>query len=786
MGIILAVFSGFVLALVTPWTTRATGRASGWIYSVVPAGITVYLATLVAGVAAGETTRVAYPWVPGLNVDLSFYVDGLSLFFALLITGIGTLIFIYAGAYLRGHHHLGRFFSYLSVFMAAMVGLVLADNLFTFYIFFELTSFASFVLIGFNHDEAASRRAAWQALLVTKAGGLALLVGFLLMEQVTGTLQISAILETGDAIREHGFYTAIVLLVIAGAFTKSAQFPFYFWLPNAMQAPTPVSAYLHSATMVKAGIYVLARFHPVLAGPDLWIWLVGGIGALTMLLSAWLALQYTDMKGILAYTTIMALGLLTMLLGLGTETALKACLVFVLVHAFYKAGLFMVAGAIDHSVHERDVTKLGGLRAAMPATFGAAVVAGLSMAGIPLLFGFVGKELIYEATLHFEPAMVLFTAAALLANVALVASAGLLVIRPFMGATNQLTAHAHRPDVGLWIGPAVLAVLSLGLGLAPWLLDGPILAPALSALVGMETAPYLAIWHGFNAALGLSAVTIVLGVATYMAWEPIRASAPFRSLERWLGTGLDNGYDHAIDGLLALARAQTDILQNGYLRRYLATILVTTVVAVGYGFGYYGFEGPVLSFVNVASYEWVLSLLIVGGASGTLFLQDRVALVTSLGITGFGIALVYLMYGAPDLAMTQFLVETLTVILFVLVLAALPSLKEVVSIGHRLRDGAIALAVGGMVTTLLLAVLHQPFTNRMGSFYQEFSYSEAQGRNIVNTILVDFRALDTLGEIVVLLIAGFGIFTLLRLKRTSAAATDRSSVSTPTIEQVSS
>ena len=785
MGIVLAVFAGFGLALVAPWITGATGRATGWLYSLLPAGITAYLSTFVAPVAAGETVRVAYAWVPGLNVNLSFYVDGLSLFFALLITGIGTLIFIYAGAYLKGHHHLGRFFAYLSMFMAAMIGLVLADNLFTFYVFFELTSFASFVLIGFNHDEAASRRAAWQALLITKAGGLALLAGFLLMEQATGTLQISAILETGDTIREHGFYTAIVLLVLAGAFTKSAQFPFYFWLPNAMQAPTPVSAYLHSATMVKAGIYVLARFHPVLAGPDLWFWLVGGIGAFTMLISAWLALQYTDLKGILAYTTIMALGALTMLLGLGTETALKACLVFVLVHAFYKAALFMVAGAIDHGLHERDITKLGGLRTKMPITFGATVIACLSMAGIPLFFGFVGKEIIYEATLHLSQAGLLFTGAALLANVALVASAGLLAIRPFMGPLNDLTSHAHRPDAGLWLGPAVLAVFSLGLGLAPWLLDSAILAPSLSALMGAEATPHLAIWHGFNLPLALSGVTVALGIGTYFAWNPIRQSAPFRGLERWLGTGLDNGYDHAIEGLLATATAQTNFLQNGYLRRYIATILATTVAVVGYTFGHFGFEGPVLSFVGIAPYEWILSILIVGGAVSTLFLRARIALVAALGITGFSIALIYLMYGAPDLAMTQFLVETLTVVLFVLILAALPTLSEVASVGHRLRDGVLAVATGGMFTALILAVLNQPFENRMGEYYMQYSYSEAQGRNIVNTILVDFRALDTLGEITVLLIAGFGIYTLLRLKRSETTEQVEASRASEQVEQLS-
>lgn len=765
MGLLTVVLSGFVLALFCPWLTRFTGRVSGWVFGLLPVSITAYLAMLVGPVAEGSTFRVAYPWVPGLDVNLSFYVDGLSLFFALLVSGIGVLIYIYGGAYLRGHHHLGRFFSYLSTFMAAMIGLVLADNLFTFYIFFELTSFASFLLIGFNHDQAPSRRAAWQALLVTKAGGLALLVGFLLMEQVTGTLQISAILTTGDAIREHAFYIPIVLLVLAGAFTKSAQFPFYFWLPNAMEAPTPVSAYLHSATMVKAGIYALARFHPVLSGTEFWMWTVGGIGAFTMVVSAWLALQYTDMKTILAYTTIMALGLLTMLLGLGTEAAVTACLVFVLVHAFYKAGLFMVAGTVDHALHLRDVTRLRGLRKRMPITMVAAGVLALSMAGLPPLFGFVGKELIYEAALHFGPAVAAVTSASVLANIALVAGAGLIAVRPFFGALNEVTQKAHRAEVGLWIGPVVLAILSAGLGIAPWVLDKAVLGPSASALLGTSVSPHLALWHGVNVPFGLSVITVAAGVGTYLVWTRIHTSAPGRAFERWLGTGLDNGYDHVVDGLMAFGAWQTRVLQNGRLRNYIATILVTLVGLVAYAALSVGPLAWSPSVVGIAVYEWTLAGLVVGGALATVFFRSRLAIVISLGVSGFSIALLYLAYSAPDLAMTQFLIETLTVILFVLVLVALPTVDESVSAGAATRDGALAVTVGGTVTALILAILHAPFSNPMGEFYAQNSYVEAVGRNIVNTILVDFRALDTLGEITVLLIAGFGIYVLLRLGR---------------------
>lgn len=777
MGLLTVVVSGFVLALAAPWVTPYTGRMTGWVYSLLPAAITAYLATFMGRVAGGETFRTAYAWVPGLNVNLSFYLDGLSLFFGLLVAGIGALIFIYAGGYLKGHQHLGRFFSYLSMFMAAMLGLVLADNLFTFYIFFELTSFASFVLIGFNHDQAPSRRAAWQALLVTKAGGLALLVGFLLIEQVTGTLQISTILASGDAIREHSLYMPIVLLVLAGAFTKSAQFPFYFWLPNAMQAPTPVSAYLHSATMVKAGIYVLARFHPVLSGTDLWLWLVGGIGALTMLLSAWLALQYSDMKAILAYTTIMALGLLTMLLGLGTETALTACLVFVLVHAFYKAALFMVAGAVDHELHERDVTKLRGLRKKMPITAGAACVAALSMAGIIPFFGFVGKELIYKAATHFSEAAVAVTTVSVLSNIALVASAGVIVVRPFFGALNDVTKAAHQPGPGLWFGPAVLAVLNLGLGLVPWVLDSAVLAPSVGAVLGEATKPHLALWHGVNFELGLSLLTVAAGVGTYFGWAVLRTSAPGKVFERWLGTGLDNGYDHVVNGIMAVGDWQTRVLQNGRLRAYFSMILATLVGLVAAAVWRTGIVTGPLIIPSVAAYEWILAVLVLGGALATVFFRSRLGMIIALGVSGFGIATLYLAYSAPDLAMTQFLIETLTVILFVLVLAGLPRLENTAPFWVGIRDSVIALAVGGTVTTLVLAVLHVPFSNPMGEYYAQNSYVEAVGHNIVNTILVDFRALDTLGEITVLLVAGFGVYAMLRLGRDESAKGDGPSLS---------
>ena len=390
--------------------------------------------------------------MPALGVNLSFTVDGLSLLFALLISGVGALVLVYAGGYLAGSPQLGRLYAFLLFFMASMLGLVLADNLLLLFVFWELTSLSSYLLIGFDHERAEARAAALQALLVTGGGSLALLAGFLLLGQVGGSLELSALLSRPGAVTAHLLYVPILLLVLAGAFTKSAQFPFHFWLPAAMAAPTPVSAYLHSATMVKAGVYLLARLSPVLGGTDFWVWLVTVTGSATMLVGAYLALRQSDLKLILAYSTVSALGVMTSLLGLGGALAVRAALAFLLGHALYKGALFLVAGALDHQTGTRDVDRLAGLARAMPITALAAGLAALSMAGIPPLFGFIAKELSYEATLH-APASAWVTAAAVLANALLVAAAGLAGLKPFLGkALPPPGRHARRRRACGW-GP---------------------------------------------------------------------------------------------------------------------------------------------------------------------------------------------------------------------------------------------------------------------------------------------------------------------------------------------
>jgi len=763
---LLAVLSIFAGAALAPLLVRVLGRASGWVLGLLPLGVFAYFVQQVPRISHGEPLRESYAWVPSLDMPLSFYLDGLSLLFALMVTGIGTLIVVYAGGYLAHHHQLGRFYTQLFSFMGAMLGLVVVDNVFVFFIFFELTSLASYLLIGFYHTEEESRRAARKALVVTGGGGLALLAGLVLLGDAAGTWEFSRMLDLGAAVQGHPYYLAIFVLVCAGAFTKSAQFPFHFWLPAAMAGPTPVSAYLHSATMVKAGVFLLARLHPVLGGTAVWTGTLGIFGGFTMLMSAWLALRYTDLKQILAYTTVMVLGLLTMLLGIGTEEAVTAMVTFTVVHALYKGGLFMMAGSIDHETGTRDLLELGGLRGAMPWTMVGGLATGLSMAGIPPLFGFIGKEATYEAALHGGSWAPLILGVSVLANAALVGSGLLVGLKPFIGEVKgAFTREPHEAPVSMWGGPLVLGILGLAFGVYPALIDHSVLQAAQAGILQESHELHLALWHGINAALIASLVTFALGFAIYAYWEGLRESVFMAGLGTLFGQGPGQAFERGLYGVSTVSHAVTRRVQNGRFRWYLFATFTAILVLVGGGF-WVGGSSAGLSFTgDVDYYEAALAGLVVLSAAAAVRTHDRFVAILALSVGGYGVALLYLLFGAPDLAMTQFAVETLTLILLVVVIVHLPGIQGEEPLGIRLRDGAVALGVGGLLTLIMSAIVQTPLDLRVSEYLAENSYTEAQGHNIVNVILVDFRALDTMGEITVLAIAAIGVYVLMRMPR---------------------
>jgi multicomponent Na+:H+ antiporter subunit A len=756
MILALSVLSGFVLAFVAPGLVRRLGGSAGWILALLPAGLTAYYIGLLPSAAANQPAYFSAPWVPDLGLVLSFQADGLSLLFALLISGVGALVVIYAGGYLKGHPNLGRFYAWLFVFMAAMLGVALADNMVLLFVFWELTSISSYMLIGFEHDRVSARLAAQQAFLVTGAGGLALLAGLLLLGSAAGTLELSALLQQGEVVRASSLYIPAVLLILLGAFTKSAQFPFHFWLPNAMEAPTPVSAYLHSATMVKAGIYLLARLGPTLNGTDLWIYGVGGVGAATMLIGGYLSLQQTDLKRLLAYSTVSALGLLTLMIGFSSPHALEAAIIFLLAHSLYKGALFLVAGALDHETGTRDITQLSGLFPAMRNTAMAGMIAALSMAGLPPLFGFISKELTYGVALESGTWL---TAAVFLASLFFVFVAGAVGIGPFWGKRKPTPRPPHEAPLSMWLGPLLLAGLSLFVGIYPAFVSESLISPAISASIGEPSTLKLVLWHGVNPAFLLSVATLVAGAGLFAAGTPLRSGLSRLSWP-W---GPSFFYDRAIDGLNALARAQTRLLQSGYLRYYLFTIVLVATGLSGYTlFTRSGWHWPE-AVTDIRFYEAALGVLIVSAAIVAATSRSRLGAVASLGVAGYGVALIYLLFGAPDLAMTQFLIESLTVILFVLAFYHLPHFTELSSNGSRLRDLLIALLAGGLMTSMVLSAVDVQLRPSISNYFVENALPLAHGRNIVNVILVDFRGIDTLGEITVLGIAAIGVYVLLKL-----------------------
>jgi multicomponent Na+:H+ antiporter subunit A len=760
---LLAVLSGFLFALgLVPLGKYFKGRAVA-LSALLPLGLFIYFLSLLPRATAGEGLLRTYRWAPAFGVDLSFHADGLGLLFALIITGVGTLVFLYSANYLKGHEYLGRFYGYLSIFMGAMLGLVLSDNLISLFIFWELTSISSFFLIGFNNEEAASRKSALVALGITGLGGLLLLAGALAMGHLSGTYSIQGMLNSGIALAEHGWYPAILCLMLGAAFTKSAQFPFHFWLPGAMKAPTPVSTYLHSATMVKAGVYLLMRFTPLLGGHIYWHTTLYIVGGFTMLYAAVHILFRTDLKGILAYSTISALGILVFLIGIGTEAALLAAAVFILVHALYKAALFLIAGIIDHETGTRDVTRLAGLRKVMLPVGVAGFLAAFSSAGIPPTFGFVGKDLIYEATLHFGALGITLTAVAVLTNILMLYGGFIAGIKPFIGRLPQEFEKAHLPSPLLWVPPVLLAALSLGFGLFPQALESLLIKPVVAAMGAGQYDFHLKLWHGFNLVLQLSGLTIGGGLLLFWLFKPSSGlEGRIGRLEFISPQGIMEKMSAQFYAFSAFA---TRKLQSGYLRYYILTILTFLIALVGYKL----FSGVriYINFSKISGLVWyeiaILGIMLVS-TFYAVFTKSRLTAVVAMGVVGYAICLLFVFYSAPDLAMTQFTIDTLTVILFVLVLYRLPKYLKFSRTRMRLRDGAVALAFGALITVLALEVLNEGVNREVGDYYADKAYLLAKGKNVVNVILVDFRGIDTLVEIMVLTVAAIGVFSLLKLQ----------------------
>jgi multicomponent K+:H+ antiporter subunit A len=761
----------FVLALPVALWRGASRTATGWLAGSAPLLGLAVLAWLTPDLLAGDIVRASHPWLPQLGLAFSLRLDGLAWTFALLVLAIGGLIVMYARYYLSRDDDAPRFFAYLLLFMGAMLGMVLAGNLLLLVVFWELTSISSFLLIGYWSHRDDARDGARMALTLTAAGGLGLLGGVLLIGRIVGSYDLDAVLAAGDLIRAHALYPWVLGLVLLGIFTKSAQFPFHFWLPHAMAAPTPVSAYLHSATMVKAGVFLLARLHPVLAGTDLFFYVVTAVGAATLLIGAWNAIFQHDLKGLLAYSTISHLGLITLLFGLSKPLAVVAGLFHILNHATFKASLFMAAGIIDHETGTRDMRRLGNLRRVLPFTSALAIVATLAMAGIPLLNGFLSKEMFFAEALDIGGAgymRMAITVVAFLASAFAVAYSLRFVHDTFFGSGPRAVEQPiHEPPRFMKIPVDVLVVLCLAVGVFPAATIAPVLALAARGVLGDDVPQYsLAVWHGVSVPLLMSMGGVVAGVVLYFGLR--RLFNLHAIVRRSFGRHLFHAND---DAVFRMARRFTDAVSNGSLQR---SLLWLVLAALGLALL------PTLeALVDIGTWSsqpmppfgWLVLTVLVASTLGTLAVhRQRLLALLVIGAVGLAVSLVFVLFSAPDLALTQLLVEMVTIALMLLALNYLPQATPpepgIRQHLRRGRDALIAIVAGAGIAGLAYAMMTRP-ADTVAAELLARSLPEAYGSNVVNVILVDFRGFDTLGEITVFGIAGLVVHALLRRARLS-------------------
>ena len=768
MNLLLTVLTPFLGAPLVAWCSLRGRKPAAWASGALALLSFAWLLPLLPGTLDGEVTIQRFSWIPAAGLDLAFRPDGLGMLFMFLILGIGLLVILYAYYYLSTKDHLGRLYAYLLLFMGSMLGVVLSENLIQLLIFWELTSLSSFLLIAYWRQTKAARRGARMALAVTGAGGLALLGGFILIGQIVGSYDLSVVLASGDLVRAHPLYTPALLLVLLGAFTKSAQFPFHFWLPHAMAAPTPVSSYLHSATMVKAGVFLLARLFPVLSGTTEWTLIVGGVGLATLLIGAVFALFKHDLKGLLAYSTISHLGLVTALFGIGTPLAAVAGVFHIINHATFKAGLFMAAGIIDHECGTRDMRRINGLWHYMPQTAILAMVASAAMAGVPLFNGFLSKEMFFaeafSASGHVRFGWLLPTAVTVAGVFAVAYSIRFIHDVFFNGEPIDLPRTPHEPPRWMRVPVEILVVLCLLVGIFPAQTVEPVLAVAAGAVLqGALPEHNLAIWHGVNPALLMSVIALVGGALLYLKRKPL-----YR-IHDYLEGRVDARtlFEFLLDGLLAFAWRFIALLDTGSLQRQALLFIVSVLVLGGTGMAL----APALltgtrALLPADGISVIAALILMASTlAATVLHRRRLTALIFAGAVGLIVSLIFIKCSAPDLALTQLSVEIVTIILLLLALYFLPQESPVESTpARRWRDGFVALVAGGGATALTWAVLTRPIESISGWFLDN-SVTGGGGSNAVNVILVDFRGFDTFGEISVLAIAALGISALLENMR---------------------
>ena len=765
MNLLFLTLLPFLGAALTTFISRLGRLHVAWMAGLVTLLALAGLGALAAAPFAGHTLIQRWRWLPALGLDISFRLDGLGLLFALLILGIGLLIVLYARYYLSVRDGMGRFYAYLLLFMGSMLGIVLSENVIQLLIFWELSSLTSFLLISYWQHRTEARNGARMALVVTGVGGLALLGGFLLLGQITGSYELSVILASGDAIRAHPLYRPMLVLVLLGAFTKSAQFPFHFWLPHAMAAPTPVSAYLHSATLVKAGVFLLARFFPALSGTPEWSWLVGATGLATLLVGAFFALFKHDIKALLAYSTISHLGLITLLFGIGTPLGAVAGVFHIINHAIFKASLFMAAGIIDHETGSRDMRRIHGLWKFMPHTAVLSIVATAAMAGLPLLNGFWSKEMFFteafNATTLWRFGELLPIAVTLAGMLTVAYSLRFIYAVFFNGDPIDLPNTPHEPPRWMKVPVEILVALCLGVGIFPALTVQPLLAlAAQGVLQGPLPALDLTIWHGLSPALWMSVIALLGGILVYLGRKPL-----FKLHDRW-AAGLDAKilYNRMLNSLFAFSARVTRVLDQGSLQRmlFIFTLFALVLGTAGMLSGGSALRGT-RTLLPVDAVSGIAALGLMAAAISTVILhRQRFVALVLMGAVGLMVVLIFVKFSAPDLALTQLSVEVVTVVLMLLALYFLPPFNPVNSSAlRRARDVLLALAVGGGVTALTWAVLTRPYQS-IAEYFLAHSVPDGGGSNVVNVILVDFRGYDTLGEITVVALAALGIYAMLQ------------------------